>query len=117
MRVWRNDDLRDVLKDICWDADSTINSNYLDCANMFNYKQEELEEKYPDWFAEKEDEAVIDDDDKALSLRMARELIQEFKDDIVNSILIWSNSYGKQIMTIRWIFYGVIVLALILLLR
>lgn len=117
MRVWRKEDLRGVLKDICWDADSTINNNYLDCANMFNYKQEELEEKYPDWFAEKEDEAVIDDDDKVLTVGLGRGLLQESNYhqsvEILTEFLSIKQVIDKSSKTVNWIFYGLLLLLLL----
>jgi len=118
LRVWKNEKTRNVLKQICRDADSTSFFNHLDCANMFKWKRERLVKQYPSWFEDK-DESVeeLDEDEKPLSLGRSRELIQEFKDDISNSMLICLNYFEKQIMTIRWIFYGVLALLFILLFR
>jgi hypothetical protein len=117
MRVWRNDDLRDVLKDICWDADGTINDNYLDCANMYNWKEEELSKKYPDWFADKI-EVEVDEDDKLLNVGLFRELTKESQGDTVTIIYEFLESdFKKQGKVLGWIFYGVIALVLIVLIK
>lgn len=117
MRVWRNEELRAVLKEICWDADGTINNNYLDCANMFNYKEEELTEKYPDWFLDKEDEDILDEDEKVLTVGLGRGLLQESNYhqsvEILTEILTIKQVIEKSSQTLKWIFYGLSILLLI----
>ena len=117
MRVWRNEKLRAVLKEICWDADGTINNNYLDCANMFNYKEEELTEKYPNWFLDKEDEDVLDEDEKVLTVGLGRGLLQESNYhqsvEILTEILTIKQVIEKSSKTLNWDFYGLLVLLLI----
>ena len=117
MRVWRNEKLRAVLKEICWDADGTINNNYLNCANMFNYKEEELTEKYPDWFLDKEDEDILDEDEKVLTVGLGRGLLQESNYhqsvEILTEILTIKQVIEKSSQTLKWIFYGLSVLLFI----
>ncbi|MBU6460801.1 MAG: hypothetical protein KGQ58_08000 [Proteobacteria bacterium] len=116
MRVWRNEELRSVLKEICWDADRTINNNYLNCANMFDYEEEELKEKYPDWFLDKE-EVVIDEDDKVLTVGLGRGLLQEINYhqsvELLTEILSIKQVIEKSSKTLKWIFYGISALLLI----
>ncbi len=45
LHVWKNESSRQALHDICWDADGRYNNNYLDCANHFNWKKEQLEKE------------------------------------------------------------------------
>jgi len=61
-RIWKNEEKRNELSKLCWDADSRYNDNYLDCANSFKYKKERLEKKYPSWFIENDDPIVFDED-------------------------------------------------------
>lgn len=117
LSVWRNTKTRQVLHDICWDADGTINDNYLDCANMYNWKEEELSKKYPDWFAEKI-ELEVDEDDKLLNVGLFRELTKESQRDTVTIIYeLFESDFKKQGKVLGWIFYGVIALVLIVLIK
>ena len=70
--IWKDPALRKVLHDVCWDADTKYNNNYLDCANHFNYKQEEVERQYPDWFVEEEEKESIDEDDMPVTIGRLR---------------------------------------------
>ena len=117
LSVWRNTKTRQVLHDICWDADGTINDNYLDCANMYNWKEEELSKKYPDWFADKI-EVEVDEDDKLLNVGLFRELTKESQRDTVTIIYeLFESDFKKQGKVLGWIFYGVIALVLIVLIK
>ena len=117
LSVWRNTKTRQVLHDICWDADGTINDNYLDCANMYNWKEEELSKKYPDWFADKI-EIEVDEDDKLLNVGLFRELTKESQRDTVTIIYeLFESDYKKQGKVLGWIFYGVSALVLIVLIK
>jgi len=70
--IWKDPILRQLLKDLCWDADTKYNDNNLYCANDFNYKQEEVEKKYPDWFIEEDQEEIINDDDMPVTMGVLR---------------------------------------------
>lgn len=117
IRVWRNEELRSVLKDICWDADATLNNNYLDCANMFNYKEEYLKGKYPDWFLDKDNEVELDDDDKVLTIGHGRGLLQKSNYhqsvELLTEILSIKQVIKKSSKTLKWILYGLSALLLI----
>lgn len=113
LSVWRNVKTRKVLHDICWDADGVFNDNHLDCANMFNWKEEELSKKYPDWFLDKKIEYEIDEDSKVLTVGSARGLLDENNYQIVNQILALKQGFEKVSGTIRLIFYGVVMLVVI----
>lgn len=52
--LWRHPELRKAVHDISWEA-CTFNNNYMDSANAFNRKAEEVKTKYPDWFKDEED--------------------------------------------------------------
>ena len=112
--VWRNNDLRNALKDICWDADEKYNNSHLDCANMFNWKEEDLTEKYPDWFVENDTSEWIDEDEKVLTYGLARDLINETNYnqsvEFLNSLNEIKNKVNDYASYIKWIFYGVIII-------
>lgn len=116
LRLWRNVKTRKVLHDICWDADSTINDSYLDCANMYNWKEEELTKKYPNWFIENNEEDFIDEDDKVLTVGLGRGLLQDSNYhqsvELLTEILSTKQVIEKSIKTLKWILYGVSALLL-----
>jgi hypothetical protein len=116
LTVWRKIDLRKALHDICWDADENINNNYLDCANNYNWKEEELTKLYPDWFADKEDDSFVDEDEAVLTLGMARGLLQEANYqqsvEILNEVLAIRESLTTQKATLKLVSYAVIGLVL-----
>jgi hypothetical protein len=116
LTVWRKVDLRSALKEICWDADTTINNNHLDCANNFNWKEEQLEERYPDWFADKDDDSFIDEDDATLTLGLAKGILQEANYqqsvEILNELLVIKDSLNTQKNTLKLVTYAVIALVL-----
>jgi hypothetical protein len=111
MFVWRNWELRYVLKNICWDADSTINNHYLDCANMYNWTKEELIKKHPSWF--KEDI----DDEKVVTVEAGKDLIQEANHhqsvELLREILSTKQAVERGGNSLKWIFYGILALVLI----
>jgi hypothetical protein len=114
--IWKKEDLRKALHDICWDADDKFNNN-LDCANDFNYKQEELTEKYPDWFAEKEEESFVDEDERVLTLGLAKSMLNEANYnqsvEILTEVLTTKHTVEENKTSIKWIFYLLIVLFVI----
>lgn len=120
MHVWRNWELRHVLKRICWDADSTINNYYLDCANMYNWEKEALIKKYPSWFKEDINNDIdigIEDDEKVVTVGVGRGLIQEANHhqslELLKEILSTKQVIEKGSNTLKWIFYGVTAFLLI----
>jgi hypothetical protein len=113
LSVWRNENTRKVLHDIAWDAYSTFNDHHLACANMFNWKEEELSKKYPDWFLDKNEESEIDEDDKVLTVGLGRGLIQESIYHQSAEILSIKQAIDKSSKTVRWIFYGLVLLLLL----
>ncbi len=118
--VWRYEKYREVLSEICWDADTKYNNNYMDCANMYNWKEEDLKEKHPDWFLEKEDEDYVDDDDKLVTVGILKSHLSELHDSSFNhSVQIMSgvNSLSGDVGKIRWWIIGCFVLLLILVIR
>lgn len=108
--IWKDSVLRSSLERVCWRADKEYNSNHFDCVNSFNRRQEHFESIHSDWFAEKIEVEIDDEDDRVLTLGLAREIVREFKQDIITSISILMSSY-------RWIFYGVGVILLLLLFK
>ena len=80
---------------------------------MFNWKEEELSKKYPDWFSDKNEESVIDDDDKVLTVGLSRGLIQESIYQQSAEILSIKQAIDKSSKTLRWIFYGLVLLLLL----
>jgi hypothetical protein len=110
IHIWKNSGLRSALKRVCWDGDKKYNSDHLDCVNSFNSIQEQYESIHPEWFVEKFDEEYEDEDDKILTIGLAREITRELQYDIVKSISTIKTSY-------EWIFYVIAVLLLILLFK
>jgi hypothetical protein len=110
IHIWKESILRSAFKRVCWDADKEYNSDHLDCVNSFNRRQAHFESIHPEWFVEKIDDEYEDEDDKVLTIGLAREIVRELKYDIVKSISSIKTSYG-------WIFYVVAVLLLILLFK
>jgi len=110
IHIWKNSSLRSALKSVCWSGDKKYNSNHLDCVNSFNSIQEQYESIHPEWFVEKIDEEYEDEDDKILTIGLAREITRELQYDIVKSISTIKTSY-------EWIFYVIAVLLLILLFK
>ena len=110
IHIWKNSGLRSALKRVCWNGDKEYNSNHLDCVNSFNSRQEQYESIHPEWFVEKIDNEYTDEDDKVLTIGLAREIIQELKYDIVKSLPSIKTSDG-------WIVYVVALLLLILLFK
>jgi hypothetical protein len=117
MFVWRNFELRNVLKRICWDADSTINNSYLDCANMYNWTEERLIKKHPSWFKEDIDYDIDDDDEKVVTVGAGRDLIQEANHnqsvEILREILSTKQAIERGSHSLKLIFYGILALVLI----
>lgn len=115
--VWRNVNTRKVLHDICWDADKTINNNYLDCANLFNWQKEELTKSYPNWFVEKVND-WIDEDEKVLNYGLAKELVEDKNAHQSHAIITELNrlkdNFDKKLNFIQTILF-VIVSAIIVL--
>jgi hypothetical protein len=114
--LWMLEESREALKDLCFKADENSRGSDLDCVNSFLIREKEMEELHPKWFIEK----IFDessDDDKPLNLGMMREFIKELKEDLVNSIMLWSSSYGKRILKIDWIFYGVLAILIFVLFK
>lgn len=88
--VWKYPEARKALHDICWDADSRYNRNYLDCANAFNYHKEELEKEHADWF--KEDEPLDqvepqDPNEQPVTLGQFNDLSQQHGVELMREIL------------------------------
>ena len=114
--IWRKNDLRSALKDICWDADEKYNNSHLDCANMFKWKEEYLTEKYPDWFVESDTSEWVDEDEKVLTYGLARDLINETSYnqsvEFLTSLNEIKNKVNDHISYIKWIFYGVIIIVI-----
>jgi hypothetical protein len=106
IHIWKESGLRSALKSVCWDADSKFNSNHLDCVNSFNHREEHFESTNPEWFVEKIDNDYVDEDDRVLTIGLAREIVSELKYDILKSIPIIKSSN-------QWIFYVVALLLLI----
>jgi uncharacterized hydantoinase/oxoprolinase family protein len=80
---------------------------------MFNWKEEELSKKYPDWFLEKNEVSEIDEDDKVLTVGLGRGLIQESIYHQSAEILSIKQAIDKSSKTVRWIFYGLVLLLLL----
>jgi hypothetical protein len=115
MEVWRDALLRECLSDICWDADGKFNRDYLDCANSFNRKKEELELRYPDWFSE---EVVVDDDDKLVNVGLFRELSKESQQELLTIVSEFLDfHFKKQGKVLGWIFYGILAAIVIVLMK
>jgi len=116
LTVWREVELRKALHDICWDADEKINNNYLDCANDYNWKEEELTKRYPKWFEEKEDDAFIDEDEAILTLGTARGLLQEStyqqSVEILTEVFQIKNELNSQKKILKLVSYAVFALVL-----
>lgn len=116
--VWKDEKSRQALHDICWDADTKYNNNYLDCANHFNWKKAELEKEHPEWFIEKLDDAgesaEADESKTVLSVSIAKELLSDantnpslqYLAQIHAIALRMQGEIGKQ----KWILWGVVVL-------
>ena len=62
--IWRSPQTRKALYDISWGV-CTFNDNYMDSANAYNDKADELKAKYPDWFKDEEPNDWMDEDEKA----------------------------------------------------
>jgi hypothetical protein len=69
--------------------------------------------KYPDWFSDKNEESEIDDDDKVLTVGLSRGLIQESIYQQSAEILSIKQAIDKSSKTVRWIFYGLVLLLLL----
>jgi hypothetical protein len=124
LHVWRSESSRQALHDICWDADGRYNNNYLDCANHFNWKKEELEKGHPEWFVEKTDETEepeADESTQTLSLSVAKELLA---DAHTNPALLYLDqiqallfSVSKEVRKLNWVLWGLVVLLVLELIK
>jgi hypothetical protein len=129
LNVWRYEKYREVLDEICWDADTKDNNHNLYCTNTYNQREEDLKEKHPDWFVEKdfedededEDEDYFkDEDDKQVTVGKLKSHLLEISDSSFkhwSSIIIAVNSLSDDVSRIRWWIIGCFLLLLILVIR
>jgi hypothetical protein len=125
LEVWKNESSRQALHDICWDADGRYNNNYLDCANHFNWKKEQLEKEYPEWFVEKkeerEGESELDETKQMLSVSLAKALLSDSNANPSLQYLaeIHANllSMRKAIVKLDWVFWGLLGLIVLVLFK
>lgn len=110
IHIWKDSGLRSALKRVCWDGDEKYNSNHLDCVNSFNSIEEQYKSIHPDWFVDEIEEEYKDEDDRVLTIGLAKEIIRDLKYDIINSIPAIKSSNV-------WIFYVVAVLLLLILFK
>ena len=142
LQIWKNPKSRKMLHDVAWDSDGKYNNNHLDSANHYNWKEKELEEKYPGWFKENEEEKDegIDDQQAFLSKMfeidgkldmgtdktdqiLATALVtREFAENShaklfssLQEIYALLNNVQKQVRPIGWIFWVLVVVLLVVL--
>ena len=120
-RVWQSQELRETLKEICWDADSNRKNffSHLDRVEDYEREKENLKKQYPEWFEEKPEEEVINEDEEPLKLGLAKELIQESNHhqsvEILTEIMRLRTAISDATKYIKWIFYiGLIALVVYL---
>ncbi|WP_130470388.1 hypothetical protein [Candidatus Magnetaquicoccus inordinatus] len=115
LNIWRQYKLRDALRDICWDADENFNNYHRDCANTYKWIEEDLSRKHPKWFEVVDEEALVDEDDTVLTSDTTRTLLKESNEELTSAMYQMSDTINKNRYTIKWLFYGIVLIIIILL--
>ena len=118
--IWRFEHLRARLCSLSWDADEKYNSNYLDCANNYKYKEEEIKKLNPEWFVEKIDidaDQEIDEDNLQVTVGILKSHLQDYTYNQSVEILTEIFRMKQDAKNIRWWVIGCFVLLLILVVR
>jgi hypothetical protein len=115
LHVWKNESSRQALHDICWDADGRYNNNYLDCANHFNWKKDELEKEHPEWFVEKTEqiaETEADETKQTLTTSLAKELLADSNANPALQYLAQIHALvvnaSKEMRKLNWAFWALV---------